>query len=258
MTDAGPAAEAETLDRASDLPLFLQIRQRLLREILDWPAGDRRFPPEAQLATRFGVSKMTVRQALQGLVDQGLLARRRGAGTVVTDEAVSVERLTPALDIDAQHRAAGRSVETEVLSVVERPAQPAEAEALALAEGAAIVEIRRLRRIAGAPAALDERALAADLAARAGFDEQSAAGSIIDRLRTAAPVARAEWRLSAHHPDAQTAALLMIARDAPVLTRALTYRDKAGAPLMIGRTVHRSDLLACEVAIDLGDGAETL
>ena len=166
MAAADPFSEGETLDRASDLPLFLQIRQRLLREILDWPTADRRFPPEAQLAERFGVSKMTVRQALQGLVDQGLLARRRGAGTVVTDEAVSVERLTPALDIDAQHRAAGRSVETEVLSVLQRPALPAEAEALALAEGAAIVEIRRLRRIAGAPAALDERALEAGLAAR--------------------------------------------------------------------------------------------
>ena len=255
MAAADPFSEGETLDRASDLPLFLQIRQRLLREILDWPTADRRFPPEAQLAERFGVSKMTVRQALQGLVDQGLLARRRGAGTVVTDEAVSVERLTPALDIDAQHRAAGRSVETEVLSVLQRPALPAEAEALALAEGAAIVEIRRLRRIAGAPAALDERALEAGLAARAGFDEETAAGSIIDRLRAAAPVARAEWRLSAHHPDAQTAALLMIGRDAPVLTRALTYRGRNGGTVMIGRTVHRSDLLACEVAIDLDGSA---
>ena len=50
MAAADPFSEGETLDRASDLPLFLQIRQRLLREILDWPTADRRFPPEAQLA----------------------------------------------------------------------------------------------------------------------------------------------------------------------------------------------------------------
>ncbi|MEQ8602905.1 MAG: GntR family transcriptional regulator [Marivibrio sp.] len=244
-------AATEDLDRASDLPLFLQIRQRLLREILDWPVDDRRFPPEAQLAERFGVSKMTVRQALHGLVEQGLLARRRGAGTVVTDEAVSVERLTPALDIDQQHRAAGRTVETEVLAVRERPAEAAEAGSLDLPPQTPLVEIRRLRRIGGAPAALDHRLLAAELSRRAGFDETTAAGSIIDRLRAVAPVARGEWRLSAHHPDGQTAALLMIGRDVPVLTRALVYRDGQGRALMIGRTVHRSDLLACEVAIDL-------
>lgn len=240
------------LDRASALPLFVQIRQQLLADIRAWPEGDRRFPTDQQLAARFGVSKMTVRQALADLVKDGLLSRTRGRGTFVTDAAL-VERLTPSLDIDQQHRAAGRNVSVSVLSLAERPARAAEAASLGAAEGEPVMEIRRLRALGGGPAALDERIAPAAIARRAGFDPESAQGSIVGRLRRAVPLAKAEWRMTAERAGRERAALLLIDPDDPVLVRAMRYRDASGAVVMIGRTVHRSDRLACEIELDLAD-----
>jgi len=103
------------IDRNSPVPLFLQIRQALLADIRSWPDTAAQFPTDLALAQRFSVSKMTVRQAIDDLVEAGLLERHRGRGTFVTDRAF-VEQLDPVLDIDQQYAAAGHSQTTRVLS----------------------------------------------------------------------------------------------------------------------------------------------
>ncbi|MBI5628045.1 MAG: GntR family transcriptional regulator, partial [Candidatus Rokubacteria bacterium] len=69
------------------LPLWYQLAQVLRTEILggQLPAGAR-VPPEVRLATRYGVSVVTVRQALKSLEDEGLIFRQRGRGTFVTSD----------------------------------------------------------------------------------------------------------------------------------------------------------------------------
>lgn len=66
------------------LPLYLQIESILKSKILtgDLKEGDR-LPPENELSKQFGVSPLTVRQALSCLVGEGLLDRRPGIGTMV-------------------------------------------------------------------------------------------------------------------------------------------------------------------------------
>ena len=108
------------IDRNSPVPLFLQIRQALLADIRSWPDTAAQFPTDLALAQRFSVSKMTVRQAIDDLVEAGLLERHRGRGTFVTDRAF-VEQLDPVLDIDQQYAAAGHSQTTRVLSFDRRP-----------------------------------------------------------------------------------------------------------------------------------------
>jgi GntR family transcriptional regulator len=86
-------------------PLYLTVAKRLRREIVrgDIPVGER-LPPENDLVRRFAVSRHTVRQALRQLRDDGLVASRQGAGTVViktTSQAgyvqtvASIEELIP-------------------------------------------------------------------------------------------------------------------------------------------------------------------
>jgi len=251
MTERHTEAQSG-LDRSSGLPLFLQIRQRLLTEILNWQMEDRHFPSDQQLAERFHVSKMTIRQALANFVDQGLLERRRGRGTVVCDSR-AVERLTPALDIDDQYRMSGFLIETQVLSVRDREAERAETRAFALADGEPVAEIKRLRSIGGVPVAFDYRIMPGTLGARCGFDAETAKESIIDRLRAHNHVSRVQWRLVAHTPDIAMAEYLQSAQDEPMLTRHLRYLDQNGNPVMTGATTQRSDRLACEVTIDLDE-----
>ncbi|MEW6671351.1 MAG: GntR family transcriptional regulator [Thermodesulfobacteriota bacterium] len=68
------------------LPVYHQIRRTIKHWILDknYCPNDR-IPPEQELASQFNVNRMTVRQALSSLVKEGLLIRKRGEGTFVTD-----------------------------------------------------------------------------------------------------------------------------------------------------------------------------
>lgn len=246
--------EETALNRESPLPLFLQIRQQLMSEILAWPEADRRFPTEMELSRRFGVSKMTIRQAIEELVSGGFLTRRRGRGTFVTDSAF-VERLTPALDIDQQYAQAGQLMTATVLSVIER--QPTEDEASILPLGTQgrgredVLVLRRVREIGGSPAALDERILPVSLARKAGFNKTTAGESIIARLRKAIPIVRARWTMTARLAGPELATLLVVSPTDPMMQRALRYYDKKGRAVMMGTTIHRSDRLACEVELDL-------
>lgn len=246
--------EETVLDRASPLPLFLQIRQQLMSEILAWPEADRRFPTEMELTQRFGVSKMTIRQAIEELVSGGFLTRRRGQGTFVTDSAF-VERLTPALDIDQQYAQAGKMMTATVLSVTER--QPTEEEVSTLPlemQGKArekVLVLRRVREVGGSPAALDERVMPVSLARKAGFNEMTAKDSIIARLRKAILIVRARWTMTARLAGPELATLLVVNPTDPMMQRAMRYYDEAGQAVMMGTTIHRSDRLACEVELDL-------
>ena len=72
------------LDQSSGLPLYQQL-QRALRHAIETRllGPDDALPPERDLATDFGVSRITVRKAIDGLVSEGLLVRRQGSGTFV-------------------------------------------------------------------------------------------------------------------------------------------------------------------------------
>ena len=72
------------LPDSSNLPLYQQL-QRALREAMDRNilGVDDALPPERDLASEFGVSRITVRKAIDGLVSEGLLVRRHGSGTFV-------------------------------------------------------------------------------------------------------------------------------------------------------------------------------
>lgn len=78
------------LDPESALPLHSQIAQHLAAAIAagDWPVGGS-LPSEPELARRFGVSRMTLRQALGALADQGLLIRQRGRATRIAQEPIA-------------------------------------------------------------------------------------------------------------------------------------------------------------------------
>ncbi len=70
------------------LPLYLQIRELLLREIGagQWLRGER-LPPEAELAKQLGVAVGTLRKGLASLEKEGILERRQGSGTYVADSS---------------------------------------------------------------------------------------------------------------------------------------------------------------------------
>jgi GntR family transcriptional regulator, arabinose operon transcriptional repressor len=74
------------VDKTSSIPLYFQIKDQLFQEIEDgiYKTGER-LPPERELIERFNVARMTLRQAIKILIDQGFLESRRGSGVYVAD-----------------------------------------------------------------------------------------------------------------------------------------------------------------------------
>lgn len=115
---------------------------------------DDQLPSENQLGKKFGVSRITVRRALQTLEGDGLIYRRQGLGSFVKDNRVhqGLVRLT---DFVEDMEAAGISPQSIVLHQGMEPAGHRVAEALQLAEGAPVYRIDRLRKGDGQPLAFD-------------------------------------------------------------------------------------------------------
>ena len=76
-------------------PVYIQIHNKIKKEIEAnrWAIGER-IPAERALAVQFGVSRMTLRQAIQTLVEEGILERKVGSGTYVARKKVQ-EKMSP-------------------------------------------------------------------------------------------------------------------------------------------------------------------
>ncbi|MEQ8442542.1 MAG: GntR family transcriptional regulator [Alphaproteobacteria bacterium] len=242
---------AEALDRRSPVPLFLQIRQTLLGEVRHWSDPSERFHTDEALAARFGVSKMTVRKAIDDLVDAGLLSRRRGSGTFVTDRAY-VEQLSPSLDVARQYFEKGENPTVQILGFTERPASIEEERLLKCPR---VVSLQRVRMVRGVPLALDERTLCAETAKNAGLTKSTAGGDIAARLKEVCVLDRARWDLRALPADKEIAIHLCLSLGDPVLERAMTYFTADNEAVLFGRTLHRGDIVSCSVELPLDRSA---
>ena len=116
-------------------PIWQAIATRLRDEIADGihRPGDK-LPTEAALATRFGVNRHTVRQALAALAAEALVRPRRGAGVLVTATPTDYP-IGARVRFHQNLRAAGRSPAKQVLALETRAPSPAERDALGLTEG---------------------------------------------------------------------------------------------------------------------------
>ena len=119
-------------------PIWQQIRAHLAEDLSArrYAPGDR-LPSEAELATRFGVNRHTVRRALAALADDGLVHARRGAGVFVTSQQLSY-RLGRKTRFSQNIAQAGRVGHREILRLETLPAARREAEGLNLAQGALV------------------------------------------------------------------------------------------------------------------------
>ncbi|GIW30975.1 MAG: transcriptional regulator [Meiothermus sp.] len=150
------------LDPHSATPLYLQL-EALLREALasnTWKAGEA-MPPERALAEQFGVSRLTLRKALERLEAQGLVQRRQGSGTYV---APRLEQPLSALtSFSEDMRARGLEPSTRWLKRGLFTASPEEVLALSLSPGEKVARLERVRSAQGEPMAVERAALPAHL-----------------------------------------------------------------------------------------------
>jgi GntR family transcriptional regulator len=142
------------LDESSALPLYQQL-QRGLRDALDKRVlgPDDALPPERDLAEELAVSRITVRKAIDALVDEGLLIRRQGAGTFV---CARVEKNFAKLtSFSEDMRARGRKPRSVWLNRAAGTVTPEEALTLRSSPGTPVYRFSRIRYADDAPMALE-------------------------------------------------------------------------------------------------------
>ena len=142
------------LDEASTLPLYQQL-QRALREIIEKRilGADDALPPERDLADQLSVSRITVRKAVDGLVEEGLLVRRQGSGTFV---CARVEKnFSKLTSFSEDMRARGRKPRSVWLNRAAGTVTPEEALTLRSSPGTPVYRFHRIRYADDAPMALE-------------------------------------------------------------------------------------------------------
>ena len=142
------------LDSTARGPLYRQLQHVLRQAITEIRlAADEALPPERDLAEEFGVSRITVRKALDTLVGEGLLTRRQGAGTFV---AARVEKNFSKLSSFSEDMLSrGRRPESVWLSRSSGAVTPEESLTLGLSPGALVYRFNRIRYADGAPMAVE-------------------------------------------------------------------------------------------------------
>src|SRR4030065_765914 len=123
------------LARAGGIPVYVRIRETRRDDITggQLKRGER-LPPEHELAEKFSVSRMTIRVSIEDLVNEGLLYRRHGVGTLVEFPHLQRDhtRLTSFFDKAEEE---GVEVRAELLSLEVMAAKPVIAQALAFPGG---------------------------------------------------------------------------------------------------------------------------
>lgn len=236
-----------TVDRGSPVPLYFQLSQQLEAAIADGrlQPGDR-IDTEIDIAAKHGLSRPTVRQAIQELVNKGLLIRRRGVGTQVVHGQVRRQLgLTSLFDDLAQ---SGHRPRTDVLSVESAPAAADVAAALQLAPGTRVLHIERVRFDGREPLAHMRNWLPDDL-----IDDPTRAlvdSGLYEILRAAGVHLRiAHQRIGAKGASAHEAKTLHVRKGAPLLTMERTAFDDSGIPAEYGVHAYRADAYTFETTL---------
>ncbi|MGE6733788.1 GntR family transcriptional regulator [Streptomyces sp. NPDC059900] len=232
------------VDRSSPVPLYFQLSQQLEAAIERGAlTPGTLLGNEIELAGRLGLSRPTVRQAIQSLVDKGLLVRRRGVGTQVVHSQVKRPLELSSLYDDLE--AAGQRPATRVLRNTVEPASAEVAAALGIAEGDEVHLVERLRLAHGEPMAFLRNRLPAGLL---DLDTPRLEATGLYRLMRAASITlhRARQSVGARAATADEGRQLGEPEGAPLLTMQRTTFDDTGRAVEFGSHIYRASRYSFE------------
>ena len=235
------------VNRSSPVPLYFQVAQQIEQAIHEGQLapGDR-IANEVALADQLGLSRPTLRQAIQTLVDKGMLVRKRGVGTQVVN--APIRRTVELTSLYDDLTRSGLQPTTTVLGLELVPVDEVGALKLNLPVGHKVWQLHRLRAVKGEPLALMHNLVpegVTDLSRvdldHTGLYEHFRAQAI--NLRVAHQV------IGARTVDAQEARLLGGRKGDPVLTMERTSYDDKGRAVEYGLHLYRPDRYAYETTL---------
>ena len=234
MSDTTPDISASA---QKDMPIYLKVRAdvRLRVDQGEYAPGTA-IPSENELAAQYGTTRLTVRNAIDALVEEGIVRRVHGKGAFVVGGIAHGSAVPPqgfrAHQERRLHQASVRILESSI-----RPAGPVYARLFGIPEDGDLYQVRRLNSIDGAPASI-ERALIPCALFPGIEDVDIQVFSLYEAYaQRGHAVARAVERLEVAELTAREARLLKAVAGEPALVTSCVSYDAAGTPLECARMI---------------------
>src|ERR1700757_2703243 len=231
------------MSTAHDSLLYARRETPPASEIID---GDlkvgNQLPTEDSLIARFGVSRITVRRAIQNLVSRGLVEVRRGRGTFVAAPKITQDLKELSGFVEDMH-ALGRKPAARVIAKEIVPANATVARQLALTRGERVVRIRRVRLADGVPLSFDETYLPLQIGKKIITNNLKVEPifSLLER-KYDVPLIEAEYKLDAVAAENEVAKALKVRPRSPIFRIERTSYTRGRRPVDYERLHYRGDL----------------
>jgi GntR family transcriptional regulator len=231
-------------DPGSAAPLYARVEAVLAADIAGGtlPAGSQ-LPTENDLIQRFGVSRPTVRRAIQNLVSRGLVEIQRGKGTYVTPPKITQE-LTALSGFVEDMEALGRRPTARLIDKQLIAADKIVARQLALSAGSLVMRIRRVRLADDEPVSFDETYLPREVGEKVVTNDLEVE-PIFSLLETKydMPLVEAEYRLEAVAAEPFVAEALGVETGSPLFRIERTSFCAGNRPVDYEQLYYRGDMV---------------
>lgn len=234
----------------SPLPLYVQIRDSLRRQILDGTYQiHERLPSENEMMTVFGVSRITIRQALRDLHNEGLVFSAQGKGTFVS-KPKAVQNVQRLEGFGEAMAAQGYEASARVLSIQQLKAPKAVAAALDLQPGDEAIEVKRVRYLNRSPVCIENSYFPMDVGRQMFSLDLS--GDIFPMLENlfGIPLGGADISLDAILADDEAQQFLNLKTGEAILRVERLTHNRDGRPIDFEYLCYRGDSFKYQFRID--------
>ena len=219
------------------VPRYLELAQTLRDQLCDYQVGEY-LPAETELAERFGVNRHTLRRAVDELIAEGRVLRRKGRGTCILPQPV-IYPVHPGSAYSKTLQNMGFQSEALLLGKRERPAIPGELKDLQLHDEESVLELQTLRLLDQQPISLITHCFATR---HRKLMQSYKGGSMRGHLaRQGVALKRVSTLIGARMPSASDALHLMMPRHTPVLSIRTLSSDPDRAFFEVSNSLTRAD-----------------
>lgn len=223
---------------------YMRIYEWLDDAIKDgrFKVGDR-LPNEVELAERFKVHRMTIRQAINKLVGEHVVVRKRGLGTFLLSDKrpIMVKSLDNLTTYREEIEDAGLRAEYKVLSFEECEADEESAEVMQLEPGARIIRFSRVMFASEVPLVVEHTTLPYDLFSGLSAGDLEGPLYLLMREKFNIKTLYQQHEIGCSLPDAAERRLLQLVDGQPCLSLLLVSRAANGRVVELSRSLHRGD-----------------
>lgn len=235
----------DKINKTSAIPMYRQVADRIRADIKNGIYKvDEKIPTELELIDKYSVSRITIRQAVELLVEEGVLSRHQGKGTFVTTPSVSfdVKAVTSFNDACLMHKSVPSS---KVLAARTVKASNEDMDELHVKDNMRVVEIDRLRMADGIPVILERNHFSP---AFSYLLESDLGGSLYSLLRGyGVEPTSASHDISLAAADENKANLLGIEVGTPLIFLHEVIYDQKGRPLHTSHKYIRGDKFTLKI-----------